>query len=395
MIQTSDSGEKIPLWRDERFWRIAIQVLVLIVVVAIASILLGNMNYNLARLGRQFNFNFLQDSAGFNIGETILPYETNDRYWWALVIGFVNTLRLIFVGFVFATVLGVAAGVASFSENWLLRKLNLVYVEIVRNIPLLLQLFFWIFVVFYGLAPQKLATDPPASFLGVGFISKKGMVIPWPANTPVAWWGLLVLILGAIAAFVVWRWRLKVMELQGVSGQPQFMILMVIAIVSLLVLLFGLGWQFPHLNEAQNTVEGGLRLSMEYAAVLFGLSFYTGAFIAEIVRAGIQSVSKGQWEAARALGLHTGLSMQLVVLPQALRVIIPSLNSQYMNLAKNSTLALAIGYPDFFSTFQTTQNQTGRAVEMILILMVLYLVLNLLISIVMNYLNQIVQLKER
>jgi general L-amino acid transport system permease protein len=394
-MQTSDSSEKIPLWRDERFWRIAIQAFALIVVVVIGSILLGNMNRNLAQLGRQFNFSFLQNSAGFNIGESILPYSTNDRYWWALVIGFVNTLRLILVGFVFATVLGVVAGVASFSDNWLLRKLNRVYVEIVRNIPLLLQLFFWIFVVFYGLAPQATPTDPPASFLWAGYISKKGIVLPWPTNTTTAWLGLLVLVVGAIAAIVIWRWRLKIMELQGSSGKTQLMILIAIAIAFLAILIFGLGWEFPRINEAQNSVEGGLRLSMEYAAVLSGLSVYTGAFIAEIVRAGIQSVSKGQWEAARALGLHTGLSMQLVVLPQALRVIIPSLNSQYMNLAKNSTLALAIGYPDFFSTFQTTQNQTGRAVEMILILMGLYLILNLIISLIMNQLNRMVQLKER
>ncbi|HEY9646751.1 MAG TPA: ABC transporter permease subunit [Chroococcidiopsis sp.] len=394
MVQNTDNSEKVPILRDERFWNVAVQAFVLIVVVVIGSILIGNMNRNLAQLGRQFNFSFLQNSAGFNIGESILPYETNDQYWWALMVGFVNTLRLILVGFVFATVLGVTAGIASFSDNWLLRKLNRVYVEIIRNIPLLLQLFFWIFVVFYGLAPQKSPNDPPASLLGIGFISKKGIMLPWPANTPTAWLGLAVLIVGAIAAVVIWRWRLKQMELLGVSGKPQLMAIGAIALVSLLILIFGLGWEFPAINE-QNNVQGGLRLSMEYAAVLAGLSVYTGAFIAEIVRAGIQAVSKGQWEAARALGLHTGLSMQLVVLPQALRVIIPSLNSQYMNLAKNSTLALAIGYPDFFSTFQTTQNQTGRAVEMILILMGLYLAVNLIISIVMNQLNRMVQLKER
>lgn len=393
MTQIGDRDDKVPIWRDERFWRIAVQVFVLAVVVLIASILLGNMNRNLTQLGRQFDFGFLQNSAGFNIGETIVPYQTNDRYFWALVVGLLNTLRLILVGFVFTTVLGVLAGVASFSDNWLLRKLNLVYVEIVRNIPLLLQLFFWVFVVFYGLAPQRGPNDAPVPFLGVGYISKRGMVFPWPDYSLTSWLSLLVLVMGAIAAVLVWRWRIKIMEAEGDPGTLQLGLLGAIALVSLLVFVLGLQWEFPQIDGT--AVTGGLRLSMEYAAVLAGLSFYTGAFIAEIVRAGIQSVSKGQWEAARALGFKTGLAMRLVVLPQALRVIIPSLNSQYQNLAKNSTLALAIGYPDFFSTFQTTQNQTGRAVEMILILMATYLVINLVITVLMNQLNRMVQLKER
>ncbi|HIK39401.1 ABC transporter permease subunit [Thermoleptolyngbya sp. M55_K2018_002] len=394
MTHSSDSTEKIPFWRDDRVWRIIIQLIVLGVVVLIGSILLGNMFRNLAQLGRQFDFGFLRNQAGFNIGETIVPYQTNDRYWWALVVGFLNTLRLILVGFVLATVIGVLAGIASFSDNWLLRKLNVFYVEIVRNVPLLLQLFFWIFVVFYSLAPQRSLNDPPTPLLGKGFINKAGLFIPWPANNLGDWLALLGVVLGAIAAFFVWRWRVHLMETVGASGKTQQWILIGLAIAGLLVLLFGMKWETPILGE-NNRITGGLRISLEYAAVLAGLSFYTGAFIAEIVRAGIQSVSKGQWEAARALGLHTGLAMQLVVLPQALRVIIPSLNSQYQNLAKNSTLALAIGYPDFFSTFQTTQNQTGRAVEMILILMAVYLIINLVITTLMNLLNRAVQLKER
>ncbi|GAB4158569.1 MAG: amino acid ABC transporter permease [Cyanobacteria bacterium J069] len=394
MTQSTDSSEKIPFWRDDRVWRILIQIAVLGLVLLIGSILVGNMFRNLAQLGRQFNFSFLQNQAGFNIGETIVPYQTNDKYWWALVVGFLNTLRLILLGFVLATAIGVLAGIASFSDNWLLKKLNWVYVEVVRNIPLLLQLFFWIFVVFYGLASQKSPADPPTSLLGAGYINKTGLYIPWPGSGVGDLLALLGLVVGAIAAFLVWRWRMKLMETAGALGKTQQWMLIGLAIAGLLVFLFGLGWQMPVVGDG-NSVAGGLRISLEYAAVLAGLSFYTGAFIAEIVRAGIQSVSKGQWEAARALGLHTGLAMQLVVLPQALRVIIPSLNSQYQNLAKNSTLALAIGYPDFFSTFQTTQNQTGRAVEMILILMAVYLLVNLVITTVMNQFNQAVQLKER
>jgi general L-amino acid transport system permease protein len=390
MSLSSDSSEKIPLWRDQRFVRIAIQALVVIILVAIFGFLIGNMFRNLQQQGRQFNFLFLWAQAGFNIGETVIPYETNSPYYWAFVVSFVNTLRLILVGFLATTLIGVVAGVASFSDNWLLRKLNLVYVEVVRNTPLLLQLFVWYFAVFFGFSQGSSISQLPGSV----FISKKGIVIPWPAGTPIAWISAAVLVLGAIAAYVVWHRRIKLMEEQGASGQQEMTALIVLGIVGLLVFLFGLSWEFPRLGAA-NSVEGGLRMSLEYGAMLAGLAFYTGAFIAEIVRAGIQSVSKGQWEAARALGLHTSSSMRLVVFPQALRVIIPSLSSQYMNLAKNSSLALAIGYPDIFATSQTTLNQTGRAIEVILLIMLIYLVINLIISVVMNILNSTVQFKER
>jgi general L-amino acid transport system permease protein len=391
MSLSSDSGEKTPLWRDQRFVRIAIQALVVIILVAIFGFLIGNMFRNLAAQGRQFNFLFLWAQAGFNIGETVIPYETNSPYYWAFVVSFVNTLRLILVGFIATTLIGVLAGVASFSDNWLLRKLSLVYVEIVRNTPLLLQLFVWYFAVFFGFSQGNKVSQLPGSI----FISKKGIVIPWPAGTPIAWISAALLVLGAIAAYLIWHRRIKLMEEQGASGQREMTALMGLGIVGLLIFLFGLGWEFPKLGAAANSVEGGLRMSLEYGAMLAGLAFYTGAFIAEIVRAGIQSVSKGQWEAARALGLHTASSMRLVVFPQALRVIIPSLSSQYMNLAKNSSLALAIGYPDIFATSQTTLNQTGRAVEAILLIMVIYLAINLIISVVMNILNSTVQFKER
>ncbi|NJO43767.1 MAG: ABC transporter permease subunit [Cyanobacteria bacterium CRU_2_1] len=396
MTQTSASDEKIPFWRDERFWRIALQIMAVVVVVVIFSLLVGNLNRSLQQQGRQFDFSFLFNEAGFNIGESVIPYTPNDRYYWAFVVGLVNTLRLILVGFVLTTLLGTIAGVASFSENWLVRKISLVYVELVRNVPLLLQLFIWYFGIFYTLSRSSGtgANPPPNQLFGAVFINRKGIVIPWPPNTAVSWISLILLIGATVVAIVLWRWRIKLMEEQGASGKPQLMALLALGMVALLLLTFGLGWQFPQLTES-NDIEGGLRMSLEYAAVLGGLVFYTGAFIAEIVRAGIQAVSKGQWEAARALGLQPGLVMRLVVLPQALRVIIPSLNSQYMNLAKNSSLALAIGYPDIFSSAATTLNQAGRSVEVILIIAATYLIINLIISVVMNTLNQTVQLKER
>ncbi|MFZ4640198.1 MAG: amino acid ABC transporter permease [Nodosilinea sp.] len=390
MASPPSSDDKTPLWRDQRFTGLVFQAIVLFIVVVVGVILLGNMSRNLQQLGRQFDFGFLKNQSGFNIGESILPYQPNDTYGWALLVGFVNTLRLILVGFVTATGVGTIAGLASFSNNWLLRQLNLIYIEVARNTPLLLQLFFWYFVVFFGLAQGSQANQ----VLGLFLVSKKGIALPWPTNTPTAWLGLLVMVLLLGTAYLTWRWQVRVLEERGSSGRLQTLILMGTAAISLGIFSFGLGWSLPRL-DANNNVLGGLRISLEYAAMLGGLTFYTGAFIAEIVRGGIASVSKGQWEAARSLGLRGGLTMRLVVLPQALRVIIPSLNGQYMNLAKNSSLALAIGYPDIFATGQTTQNQTGRAVEIVFLWAITYLSVNLIISVVMNQLNRTVQIRER
>jgi general L-amino acid transport system permease protein len=394
-FMTQLSGhEKTPLWRDIRFWRIAIQALAIVIVIAVIFVLIGNMNQSLRQQGRQFNFSFLFNEAGFNIGESVIPYTPNDRYYWAFFVGLVNTLRLILVGFIFTTLVGVVAGIASFSENWLVRKLSQVYVELVRNIPLLLQLFIWYFGVYFTLSAPRQGLGQPNSIFGVAYISRKGIAIPWPANTPASMISLVLLIAAIVVAVLLWRWRLKIMEEQGASGKPQLLALGILGVVGLLLLTNGLGWQVPQLDEISEP-RGGIRLSLEYIAVLSALVFYTGAFIAEIVRAGIQAVSKGQWEAARALGLKSGLVMQLVVFPQALRVIIPALNSQYMNLAKNSSLALAIGYPDIFASATTALNQSGRAVEVMTLIAVTYLVINLIISTVMNTLNRAVQIKER
>lgn len=385
-----DGSEKVPIWRDERYVQIAFQAIVLLIILVVVQLCFGNMFKNLEQQGRQFSFTFLLSQSGFNIGETLVPYDTTSPYYWAFFVSFLNALRLILVGIAATTLLGVIAGVASFSDNWLLRKLNLVYVEVVRNTPLLLQLFVWYFAVFFGFSDKGKTSQLPGSI----FVSKKGIVIPWPASSPLLGVLLGILLVGAIAAYFIWQRRITRMEEQGASGRQEQLVLFSMAAVGLLVVLFGLGWEVPKMSAAGN-VEGGLRVSVEYGAMLFGLVFYTGAFIAEIVRAGIQSVSKGQWEAARALGLPTSSAMRLVVFPQALRVILPSLSSQYINLAKNSSLALAIGYPEIFATAQTTLNQSGRPVEVILLIMAIYLFITLFISFVMNSLNRLVQFKER
>lgn len=377
------------LLRDERFWKIAFQVITLALVIAILAYFLTNLSANLARQGSSFGFDFLSNPAGFSIGESVLEYQPNDPYGKALLVGLVNTITLVFAGIILATITGIAAGVASFSQNWLIHKISRAYVGLTRNVPLLLQLFFWYFAV-YGVLPT------PQEQLNVGgFLigSKRGIYIPWPASEAFLAW-LVVLVALAVAAFFVWQWRVKAIVEQGADGKTQLMIFGVLSLLGLLILFFAFGWQPPVAQEGGGAT-GGLRLSREYVASLTALVFYTGAFIAEIVRAGIQSVSKGQWEAARSLGLASGLAMRLVVFPQALRVIIPPLNSEFMNLAKNTSLAFAVAYPELYSVANTTFNQTGRPIEVFLVLMATYLIINLIITLGMNTLNNSVQFKER
>jgi general L-amino acid transport system permease protein len=381
--------EKIPLWRDDRVVKIVFQVVVVGVFLSLVAIALNNLNANLAQLGRGLDFGFLGNRAGFNIGETILPYNADAPYWWGLWVGLVNTLRLCVVSMILATVVGVLVGIASFSDNWLLRKLSVVYVEVLRNIPPLLQFFFWYVVVFFGLSKPGEVTQL-SNFL---FVSKKGISIPWPAGPQVL--PVLAGLVGvAIAALILWLHRLNKMETQGASGQNEGYGLLGLGVLGL-ILAWSLGWQFPRIVPGSDVVQDGLRLSLEYSAMMVGLAAYVAAFIAEIVRAGIQSVPKGQWEAARALGISDGQLMRLVVFPQALRVILPSLNSQYATLIKNSSLALAIGYPDISSVAQTTLNQSGRAIEVVLLMIGVYLGLNAIVSVVMNLLNGAVQVRER
>ena len=386
---TNSPGDKPPFWRDDRFWRIALQVLAVIAVVTIFAILGSNLNSNMQRSGVKFGFDFLQRNASFAIGESVIPYDpATDSYLQVLLAGLVNTLRVAISGIILTTFVGILAGIAQFSDNWLLNKISLVYVEIVRNTPLLLQLLFW-----YGLLIQLPSVENRINLFDSIFLSKRGIYLPW-VSFPQAWGWFAVLFVGAIAAILLWRWRTKIMVEQGASGKPQLIALSSMAVAALLIITIGLGWQAPQVTENGSFV-GGLRLSVEFSALLTGLVFYTGGFIAEIVRAGIQSVSQGQWEAANSLGLKSGLVMRLVIFPQALRVMIPPLNSQYQNLVKNSSLAIAVAYPDIYSVANTTFNQTGRVVEVILIIMFTYLFFNLLISSGMNLLNRTVQLRER
>jgi general L-amino acid transport system permease protein len=307
-------SSKPSLLRDIRFWRFVGQAAAVVLVVVLLVYLGNNLNRNLQRLGITLGFGFLNSQAGFGIGETPLNYQSSDPYQWALLVGLVNSLRVIAAGIVLATTVGITVGIARLSDNWLVRTLALVYVEGLRNLPLLLQLFLWYFAVFFNL-PE---TDNPVQWLGgLVTLSKSGVTLP------------------------------------------------------------------------------GMALSAEFSSLLLGLSLYTAAFIAEIVRGGIQSVARGQWEAARSLGLNPSQTMRMVIFPQALRAMIPPLGNQYLNLAKNSSLAIAVGYPDLYAISATTFNQTGRAVEVMILICATYLTLSLIISGLLNLYNRRVQLVER
>jgi general L-amino acid transport system permease protein len=367
-------------------WQAALAV----AVIFIGWSLYNNMLANMAARGLQFGYGFLGRSAGIPIGESIIPYTPADSYARALTVGFVNTMRVALFGIVLATLLGVALGLARLSSNPLLRGLTGGYIEVIRNTPLVLQLVFW-HALILQLPSVRQALNPLPGL----YLSQRGMKMP-ALIADVAFWAAL---LALSAAVLIWIGLLRRERArQAATGERRATILPGLALVFGLPLLASLAFGAPKVEWPELTgfnFEGGLALSPEFFALLIGLVVYTAAFIAEIVRSGIQSVHKGQWEAARALGLPGGRIMRLVILPQALRVIIPPLTSQYLNLTKNSSLAVVIGYPDLVSVSNTSINQTGQAVEVITLFMAVYLVISLVTSALMNAYNRAVALKER
>ena len=379
-------------WRSQAFRGLVYQVLAIGAVVFGVWYLASNTLANMEARGIQSGFGFLGQPAGFDIGETVLPYDALDPYWMAFAAGVLNTLRVAIVGIVMATLLGTMLGIGRFSHNALVRGICYGYVELFRNIPVLLQLLMW-YLTFTELLPP---ISEPLSAAGLFWLSKNGFAFPTPV------WGLGQALAGVgavvgIVAAVVWRrWAQRQFEL---TGQARSMVLAPLAMV-LVAALAGwvvggapTDWSVP--VPGPFTMDGGAAATPEFLAVLLGLVFYTSAFIAEVVRAGIQSVSHGQVEAASSIGLSKTQSMRLVILPQALRVIIPPMTSQYLNLTKNSSLAVAIGYPDVVSIANTSLNQTGRAVECIAIIMLVYLTTSLSTSGFMNWYNARAAIKER
>jgi general L-amino acid transport system permease protein len=377
---------------SERVRGAVYQALLLAAVVALGWYLVSNTLHNLATRNIQVGFGFLAKEAGFEIAEKVLPYEASDSYGRAFAVGLFNTLTVAALGIVFATAIGTVVGIARLSSNWLLSRLASGYVEVMRNIPLLLQLFVW-----YGVFTELL--PPVREAITVGdwlFVSQRGFRFAWPVAHP-AWAGAAwALAAGIVLAFA---WRTIAARRQRSTGSQWPVGWPTLALVIGLPLLAWLASGAPTAIERPVLegfdYQGGKVLSPEFVALLIGLSTYTAAFIAEVVRAGILAVDRGQSEAAMALGLSPGQRLRLVTLPQALRVIIPPMTSQYLNLTKNSSLAVAIGYPDLVSVANTSMNQTGQAIEAIAILMAVYLSISLAISLFMNWYNARVRLVER
>jgi general L-amino acid transport system permease protein len=406
---------------DTRFRSITIQVIVLILFGLFVSWLLNNVVQNLAAKDRTFDYSFLWNRAGYDIAQTLIPYTNDDTHFRAMLVGLLNTLLVAVIGCFLATVLGVFAGVLRLSKNWLVARLMTVYVEIFRNIPVLL----WILLVFVVLSetmPEPRAFRVTDEMLAAGeapraeawlggavAVTNRGTSIPGPlfdTNLGTVQLGFLPVSLNLLAvlallaaSFLGNRWLLRrARAIQEATGDRPvtWWKSLAIWILPTALLLWALGFhlEYPELRGFNFT--GGITVAHAFTALLIALSLYTGAFIAENVRAGILAVPRGQTEAAYALGLRPGRTMQLVILPQAMRVIIPPLISQYLNLTKNTSLAIAVSYLDLRGTLGgITLNQTGRELECMLLMMLIYLTISLIISALMNLYNQSVKLKER
>ena len=387
------SRASIPLWRDVRVLRVFAQLVFFVDVAILLGYLFRNMLAALRQQGLGLGFSFLRLTAGFDIGEYLIPFSRTSTYLEAFEVGLLNTALVSFLGIVLATVLGVIIGIARLSKNFLVQWLARAYIELLRNIPLLVLLIFWYTGLFLKLPRVNQAIPWPGGVL----LTNRGIAIPWGIPTASYAAFQTILIIGLIAAALTAAACIWIGRRTGrgpLAWAWSLLAFVLIAAIGWLVLPTApLQLDFPALQGLR--LAGGKQLTPEFVALLSGLGIYTSAFIADVVRAGIQAVPKGQVEAAKAIGLKDLQVLRLVVLPQALRVIIPPLTGHYLNLTKNSSLAVAIGYPDLFSVSGTILNQSGRAVEVITLSMAVYLGLSLLTSLFMNWYNRRIHFIER
>jgi general L-amino acid transport system permease protein len=392
-IRVKERGRVMSLVYDPRVRGIVFQILLAVAVVAFFAWIAHNTFDNLKRANIASGFGFLWSRAGFDISQSLIPYTMEMSYARAFLVGLLNTLLIAALGIVFASILGFLLGVARLSKNWLVAKIATVYVETLRNIPVLLQLMFWYKAVL------SVLPGPRQGFqLWFGSnLSNRGLIIPRPIFEPGFATTAYAIGLAIVAAFLIAKWAYR---RRMATGQPfptlrvNLLVLIGVPLVVFVATGSPLSIDYP-LLQGFNFV-GGTHLAPEFMALLLGLTLYTASYIGEIVRAGILAVAHGQTEASYALGFRPGSTLRLIVIPQALRVIVPPLTSQYLNLTKNSSLAVAIGYPDLVSVFAgTVLNQTGQAVEVIMMTMAVYLTLSLLTSAFMNWFNAHIALKER
>ncbi len=394
MTQTTPRVPRAPRrrwsWNDPATRALIYQILILGLVALGVWYLGSNTLHNLAARNISTGFAFLHEEAGFAIGESMVDYSPADTYGHAVVVGLLNTLKVSVVGVIAATLFGTLLGISRLSKNWLLSRLAGLYIEVMRNIPLLLQLFFWYALITEIMPGPRQALQPIPDV----FVSNRGFKIPWFKGDAMDWvFGGLALAIVLIVLLAHWARRHqdatgKIFPL----GRAALGLLIVVPVLAYWVSGGTLELDRPELKGFN--FQGGLNMSPEFSALLLGLVTYTSAFVGEVVRSGIQAVNQGQWEAASSIGLSRARTLRLVILPQAMRVIIPPMTSQYLNLTKNSSLAVAIGYPDIVAVTNTILNQTGQAIEGIMIIMAAYLVVSLSISVFMNWYNKRIALVE-
>ncbi|PHS78990.1 MAG: amino acid ABC transporter permease [Rhodospirillaceae bacterium] len=394
MADHTDQQPKTAIWNDPTFRAIVFQILAVVAIIYVFWTIFDNTLTNMDKRGITTGFKFLDNPAGFGILMTLIEYDETYSYGRTFFVGLMNTLLVSVIGVVFATALGFTLGVARLSNNWVISKLATIYVEVLRNIPLLLQIFFWYFAILLKNLPHPRES---MNFNDSVFLNARGLYTPGPVPTDgffVVW---LAFGLGIMATVYLVRWAHKRQDEQGLQF-PVFSsaVGLVIGLPLLAFFVMGMPMELDYPSLQGFNFQGGMRVIPELMALSWALSLYTAAFIAEIVRAGIQGVTHGQTEAAHAMGLRNAPTLRLVVIPQAMRIIIPPLTSQYLNLVKNSSLATAIGYPDLVAVFMgTTLNQTGQAVEVVGMTMAVYLIISLVISSFMNWWNKKMALVER
>ena len=389
------NGAKVSLLNDPKARGMAYQAILLVLIVFFFYEAISNAVVNLRAAKIASGFGFWNNTAGFDVNQTLIPFSSNDgsTYGRAFFVGLLNTLVVAAIGIVLATVLGFIMGIARLSKNWIISKVAAIYVEVVRNTPLLLQLLVWYNAVLKPLPEPRNSVAIPGNI----FLNNRGLVLPAPIAGENFNWTWIALAIAIVLSIGFARYARQVQDATGRILPKGWVALgLIIGLPALAFLAAGSPLTFDLPKQSRFNLTGGMQVFPEFAALLAGLTFYTAAFIAENVRAGILAVSKGQTEASMALGLTGGQTLRLVVIPQAMRVIIPPLTSQYLNLTKNSSLAVAIGYPDLVQVFAgTVLNQTGQAIEVILITMGVYLTISLVTSLGMNYYNSRKALVER
>jgi len=397
MTAETSSGNTSLLYRlffDKELRSVTIQVITMALIVAFFFFIISNAITNLETIGKGYSFDFLWDASNYDINQTLIEYDSRSPHWKAAVVGILNTLLVAVAGIILSTLVGFLLGVLRLSSNWLINRVVYVYIEYVRNVPVLLHI-----LLVHGIIVNNLPVPKNAmmAFDGTLFLTNRGFYTPKPLFEPAMWAVLIAFIIGI--AFTIWfkGYAKKIQDATGKIYPVLWISLAAILLFPIIVFFLAgmpLSWDYPLLQGFN--FKGGLVLRPEFVALWLALSLYTAAFIAEIVRAGIQAISHGQTEAAFALGIKPSRTMQLVIIPQALRVIIPPLSSQYLNITKNSSLAIAIGYMDIVATIGgISLNQTGREMECMTIVLGIYLAFSLMISAFMNWYNKRMKLVER